>query len=141
MAIRLSNINLDIDEDFDVLENKVCKKLNISKDKINKLTIIKKSIDARKKNNIKFNYSVDVFCDKEKKVISNIHDKDVKLEEIKEVEQLKNGSQELKARPVVVGFGPAGIFAALTLARQGYKPIVFERGEDVDTRTKTVEEF
>lgn len=141
MAIRISNINLDIDEDFDVLENKVCKKLNISKDKINKLTIIKKSIDASKKNNIKFNYSVDVFCDKEKKVISNIHDKDVKLEEIKEVEQLKNGSQELKARPVVVGFGPAGIFAALTLARQGYKPIVFERGEDVDTRTKTVEEF
>jgi len=141
MTIRISNINLDIDENFDVLEDKACKKLNISKENINKLTIIKKSIDARKKNNIKFNYSVDIFCDNEKKILSKIHDNDVRFEEIKEVEPLKSGSQELKARPVVVGFGPAGIFAALTLARQGYKPIVYERGEDVDNRTKTVEKF
>ena len=141
MAIRISNINLSIDDELDVLENKACKKLNISRENINKLTIIKKSIDARKKNDIKFNYCVDVFCEKEKKILSKIHDKDVKLEEIKEVELLKVGSQELEARPVVIGFGPAGIFAALTLARQGYKPIVYERGEDVDTRTKTVEKF
>lgn len=141
MAIRINNINLDIDEDFNVLENKVCKKLNISRDNINKLNIVKKSTDARKKNNIKFNYCVDVFCDKEKKILSKIHDKDVKFEEIKEVEPLKTGIEKLKARPIVIGFGPAGIFAALTLARRGYKPIVFERGEDVDTRTKTVEKF
>lgn len=141
MAIRISNISLELDDDLDVLENKVCKKLNISKENINKLTIIKKSIDARKKNNIKFNYCVDIFCDKEKKVLSKIHDKDVKFEEIKEVEPLKAGIQELKTRPVVIGFGPAGIFAALILARQGYKPVVYERGEDVDTRTKTVEKF
>lgn len=141
MAIRINNINLDIDEDFNVLENKVCKKLNISKENINKLDIVKKSTDARKKNNIKFNYCVDVFCDKEKKILSRIHDKDVKFEENKEVEALKIGDQELNARPVVIGFGPAGIFAALTLARQGYKPIIFERGEDVDNRTKTVEKF
>lgn len=141
MAIRVSNINLGIDDDLNILEDKVCKKLNISKDSINKLIIIKKSIDARKKNNIKFNYCVDIFCDKEKKILSKIHDKDVKVEEIKDVEDLKSGTQELKNRPVVVGFGPAGIFAALTLARQGYKPIVYERGEDVDNRTKTVEKF
>ncbi|WP_160683961.1 FAD-dependent protein [Clostridium sp. C2-6-12] len=141
MAIRINNINLDIDEDFNVLEKKVCKKLNISKENINKINIVKKSTDARKKNNIKFNYCVDVFCDKEKKILSKIHDKDVKFEEIKETEPLKYGVEELKARPVVIGFGPAGIFAALTLAKQGYKPIVFERGEDVDTRTKTVERF
>lgn len=141
MAIRINNINLDIDDDSKILENKVCKKLNIFKENINKLTIVKKSIDARKKNSIKFNYSVDVFCDKEKKILSKIHDKDVKFEEIKEVETLQSGTEALKARPVVIGFGPAGIFAALTLARQGYKPIVFERGEDVDNRTKTVEKF
>jgi len=141
MAIRISNINLGIDDDLDVLENKICKKLNISKDNINKLSIIKKSIDARKKSDIKFNYSVDIVCNQEKDILSKIQDKDVKLEEVKEIELIKQGTQELKFRPVVVGFGPAGIFAALTLARQGYKPIVYERGEDVDKRTETVESF
>ena len=141
MAIRINNINLSIDDDLDFLEKKICKKLNISKDNINKLNIIKKSIDARKKNDIKFNYCVDIVCDEEEKILSKIHDKDVKFEEIKEVELIKKGTQELEFRPVVVGFGPAGIFAALTLARHGYKPIVYERGENVDNRTKTVEKF
>jgi len=141
VAIRINNINLSIDDDLDVLEKKICKKLNISKDNINKLNIIKRSIDARKKNDIKFNYSVDIICDNEKKILSRIHDKDVKVEENKEIKDIKPGLEELKCRPVVVGFGPAGIFAALTLARKGYKPIVYERGEDVDNRTKTVEKF
>lgn len=141
MAIRINNINLSIDDDLDVLEKRICKKLNIPKDNINKLNIIKRSIDARKKNDIKINYSVEVICDNEKKILSRVHDKDVKSEEIKEIEPLKRGIEELKYRPVVVGFGPAGIFAALTLAREGYKPIVYERGEDVDNRTKTVEKF
>ena len=141
MAIRINNINLSIDDDLDVLEKKICKKLNISKENINKLNIIKKSIDARKKNDIKFNYCVDIFCDNEEKDNFKIHDKDVKIEEIKEVELIKKGIEELNSRPVVVGFGPAGIFAALTLARQGYKPIVYERGENVDNRTQTVEKF
>ncbi|MDR3593772.1 FAD-dependent protein [Clostridium sp.] len=141
MAIRINNINLSIDDDFSILEKKVCKKLNISKDRINKLNIIKKSIDARKKNDIKFNYSIDILCDGEKKILSKVHDKDVRFEEVEEVKEIQAGIEELKCRPVVIGFGPAGIFAALTLARQGYKPIVYERGESVDKRTETVEEF
>ena len=141
MAIRINNINLSIKDDLIVLEKKICKKLNISKEHINKLNIIKKSIDARKKSDIKFNYCVDIICDEEQKILSKVHDKDVKIEEIKEIEVIKKGTQELKFRPVVVGFGPAGIFAALTLARQGYKPIVYERGENVDDRTQTVEKF
>lgn len=141
VAIRINNINLSIDDDFSILEKKVCKKLNISKDRINKLNIIKKSIDARKKNDIKFNYSIDILCDGEKKILSKVHDKDVRFEEVEEVKEIQAGIEELKCRPVVIGFGPAGIFAALTLARQGYKPIVYERGESVDKRTETVEEF
>ena len=89
MAIRISNINLSIEDDLEVLEKKICKKLNISKEHINKLNIIKKSIDARKKNDIKFNYCVDIVCGEEKKIFSKIHDKDVKIEEIKEVELIK----------------------------------------------------
>jgi uncharacterized FAD-dependent dehydrogenase len=141
VAIRINNINLSLDDELDVLEKKVCKKLNISKEEIIKMDIVKKSIDARKKNDIKVNYSINIFCNKEKKILSRIHDKDINFEEIKEVQSIQNGTQELKSRPVVIGFGPAGIFAALTLARHGYKPIVYERGEDVHQRTKTVEKF
>ncbi|WP_455810455.1 NAD(P)/FAD-dependent oxidoreductase [Clostridium butyricum] len=141
MAIRINNITLNLDDSEEILEKKVCKKLKIDKNDINKFIIIKKSIDARKKHDIKFNYCLDVICDKEKKILSKIHDKDVKFEEIKERELLTKGDIELESRPVVVGFGPAGIFAALTLAREGYKPVVYERGEDVDKRTETVDKF
>lgn len=141
VAIRINNINVSIDDNFDVLEKKICKKLNISRDKINKLNIIKKSIDARKKNDIKFNYTVDIFCNGEKEICSKVHDKDVRFEEFEEVKVIQSGTEELKYRPVVIGFGPAGIFAALTLARQGYQPIVYERGESVDKRTESVERF
>ncbi|MBE6071599.1 MAG: hypothetical protein E7208_06525 [Clostridium butyricum] len=141
MAIRINNINLNIDENFNDLERKVCKKLKISKENIKKIELIRESIDARKKNDIKFKYCVDAFCINEKSIFSKLHDKDIRMEEEKELEKLTYGNVPLKHRPIVVGFGPAGIFAALVLARQGYKPIVIERGEDVDTRTKTVDEF
>ena len=89
MAIRINNITLNLDDSEEILEKKVCKKLKIDKNDINKLIIIKKSIDARKKHDIKFNYCLDVICDKEKKILSKIHDKDVKFEEIKE--RFENG--------------------------------------------------
>ncbi len=69
MAIRINNLNLNIDEDFNDLERKVCKKLKISKDNIKNIELIKESLDARKKNDIKFKYCVDVFCNNEKKDI------------------------------------------------------------------------
>ena len=141
MAIRINNITLGLDDGEELLAKKVSKKLKINENDINELIIIKKSIDARKKNDIKFNYCIDVICDKEKKILSRVHDKDVKFEEIRKMEAITRGNEELKSRPVVVGFGPSGIFAALTLAREGYKPIVYERGEDVDKRTETVDKF
>ncbi|MGL4772847.1 MAG: NAD(P)/FAD-dependent oxidoreductase [Clostridium sp.] len=140
MTIRINNISLDIEEDLSLLNKKVAKKLRLSENDIKDLKIIKESIDARKKNIIKFNYCVDINCSNEKKLVNKLHDKDVKLEEEK-VEEFVFGEEKLEARPVVIGLGPAGLFAALSLARNGYKPLVFERGEDVDSRTKTVEEF
>lgn len=141
MAIRINNINLNIDEDFNDLERKVCKKLKTSKENIKNIELIKESLDARKKNDIKFKYCVDVFCNNEKKILSKLHDNDIKIDERRELERLVPGDKKLNHRPIVVGFGPAGIFSALVLAREGYKPIVLERGEDVDNRTKTVDEF
>lgn len=141
MSIRINNLTLSIDDNKEVLAKKICKKLKISDKDIKKLTIIKESLDARKKNEIKFNYCVDIKCDNEKKIVSKIKDNDVRLQEEDNGLKIEKGDVKLNHRPVIVGFGPAGMFAALTLAKNGYKPIVFERGEDVDSRTNAVKSF
>lgn len=140
MTIRVNNINLDIEESIERISEKVAKKLKISEKDIIDLKILKESIDARKKDSIKFNYCVDVKCNGEKRIVSRANNKDIKIEEEK-VEEFVYGNKVSKTRPVVIGLGPAGLFSALTLAQHGYKPIIFERGEDVDNRTKTVESF
>ena len=141
MAIRINNIILSIEEDNSLIKKKVAKKLRIKEEDIHSLKVIKESIDARKKDDIKFNYCVDITCDNEKSVVKKINNNNVKLEDENKEEKFIYGNKKLKSRPVVIGFGPAGIFASLTLAKHGYKPIVFERGEDVDKRTETVEKF
>jgi len=141
MRIRINNITLNIEDPMEVLTARVAKKLEVTTDEILSLKIIKESIDARKKENIKFNYSVEVKLYNEGSIIFKNKDKDIIIEGNSIKEELRRGYTTLSSRPVVIGFGPAGIFAALTLAQNGYKPIVFERGEDIDTRTKTVESF
>ncbi|MDY4078546.1 MAG: NAD(P)/FAD-dependent oxidoreductase [Clostridium sp.] len=140
MSIRINNITLKLDEPMELLKKKVSKKLKIDKGEIKDFKILKESIDARKKHDIKFNYIIEVKCKNEKNLVERLKDKDIKLEgEVKE--EFVYGTKEMKSRPVVIGLGPAGLFAALTLAKHGYKPVVYERGEDVDNRTKTVEKF
>ncbi len=141
MAIKINNIALSIDEDKDLLLDKVLKKLKISKDEVKSFKIIKESLDARKKHDIKYVYCVEVEHNNEEKLVKKLKDKDIKLENPSYNAEIEFGGKELKNRPVVVGFGPAGIFAALLLAEKGYKPLVIERGEDVDKRTETVDNF
>lgn len=143
MTIRVNNIALDIEEDIDLLTKKVCRKLRVEEEQIESVKIIKESLDARKKNNIKFNYAVDVNVngEKESKIVARINDNSVKMENSILTDEFNFGDKKLGNRPIVIGIGPAGLFAALMLAKNGYKPIVFERGEDVDKRTITVENF
>ncbi|WP_195260806.1 NAD(P)/FAD-dependent oxidoreductase [Clostridium paraputrificum] len=141
MTIRVNNISLSIEEPLENLKGKVAKKLRINESDIFKFKILKESVDARKKDNIKFNYSIDISCNGEKRIVSKLKDKDIKIEDNIEEVKVESGNVVLEHRPVVVGFGPAGIFSALRLAQYGYNTIVIERGEDVDSRTKTVEEF
>jgi uncharacterized FAD-dependent dehydrogenase len=141
MAVRISNIALSIDEDLQLLKDKAAKKLSISKDSIDTFKILRESIDARKKDNIKFNYSVELSCANEEKVAKRAKDKDVSLEKETQIEEIAPGNKTLAHRPVIIGMGPAGLFAGLLLARKGYRPLIFERGEDVDSRTITVENF
>lgn len=141
MSIRINNITLDISEDIELLSKRAAKKLKIEEKNIKTLKIIKESIDARKKNNIKFIYNIEVKCDNEKKLAERINDKDIKIEKDNEPEKIIPGSKKIGNRPVIVGMGPAGIFAALKLAEQGYRPIVIERGDEVQERTNAVKKF
>jgi len=141
MSIKINNISLNLDEDQEDLKVKASKKLRIPLDKIQRINILKQSIDARKKENIKFNYALEIFTEKEANIVERLGDKDVMLLETAEPEKIVYGENKLSTRPIVVGMGPAGMFAALELAKNGYRPLVIERGESVDERTKTVETF
>lgn len=138
--LRVSNIKLDIDEKLSKLRPKVTKKLKVCDDEIIEFEIFRESIDARKRGHISFIYSVNVVLKNEKKILTK------KIKDVTKVEKIiytdvKSGRESMKNRPVVVGSGPAGLFATLLLAQRGYKPIMIERGVDVDTRTKDVEAF
>lgn len=141
MSIKVSNIVLDIDENIEDLKVKVAKKLRIREDEIKEFKIVKESIDARKKNLIKINYSVEVVCHNEGKVVERAKDKDIKIQEKNYNAEFQFGSKKINERPIIVGMGPAGLFAGLLMAQRGYKPLILERGEDVDKRTESINKF
>ncbi len=104
-------------------------------------SVCKKSVDARKKNNIKLVYSVSVECEcSDSFDLSLLKQYSFGFAEEKELE-ISYGSREMDGRPLVVGMGPAGMFCAMLLAEHGYKPILIERGDDVDTRLLKKEQF
>lgn len=141
MTIRINNISLSIDEDISLIRNKIAKKLKVNITDVEQFKIVKESLDARKKSMIKFNYCIDIDLENESKLVTNLNDKDIRIETSCYSDNYIYGDIKLKHRPIIIGLGPAGLFSALLLARKGYEPIIFERGEDVDNRTKTVDKF
>ena len=141
---RISQIKLALNEPKELLPKKIKKKLGNSI-KIKEYKIVKESIDARDKGDIKFVYTVDFDVEQRqgareialkpdpKKNLSIAPDMSYKAPE--------PGVRELKHRPVIAGFGPCGIFCALILAQQGYRPIVLERGKCVSERAEDVQNF
>lgn len=141
MPIRISNIVLDIDENIEELKARTAKKIRVREEEIKAFKIVKESIDARKKNSIKINYSVEIVCDNENKIVTRAKDKDVKIQEKNQAAEFKLGSEKMNERPIIVGMGPAGLFAGLLMAQKGYRPLIIERGEDVDKRTDSINRF
>ncbi len=130
----INNLNLPLDTDFGDAKAILSQYTKIKG--IVFATLYKKSVDARHKNNI-------VFCCS---FLAEVKDEKSALKQCKKAQVYTKKKYvwqkcESDVRPVVVGFGPAGMFAALTLARAGLKPIVFERGQDADTRKADVERF
>jgi len=138
--LRIKQIKLSIDDPMTKVKSLVAKKLHLKEEDLEDLIIYKESIDARKRDQIHFIYTVDVSVKNEKKIL-NKKLKDVSLTPDYHYKHPKKGTKALQHRPVVIGFGPAGMFAALLLAQNGYRPIVLERGQSVDERVKAIEEF
>ena len=138
--IRILQCKCGID-DKRTMEQLAADYLKIPVKEIRQVHIRKRSIDARKKQDILYVYCLDVVANKEKDLLKRHGKKGVVTAPQLGYHFPAGGMEPLAHRPVVVGAGPAGLFAALELARKGYHPILLERGQDVDTRGKDVEAF
>lgn len=140
--IRLRQVKILVEQDSEnTRKQKVSKLLRCKIEDIQKVIIRKQSIDARHKDQIFFVYELDVEVDQESKILKKNHSKDIFPTPDEHYHLPKRGSKKLHYRPVVVGSGPAGLFAAYLLAEMGYQPIIIERGEKMAERKKTVESF
>ncbi len=138
--IRINEIKLSLDEEESLLSAKASKILKINEKYIKSLTIYKKSIDARKKDDVHFTYSVDVeIALDEEQITRKCKSNKVSLAKpyVYEVPACQRKSE---FRPIVVGFGPAGMLAGIVLAEAGLRPIILERGKGIDERTRDVNE-
>lgn len=139
--IRVNEIKLPLSYSGEDLERAVAKLLKINISDIKTLTVYKRSVDSRKKNDIHFVYSVDIETRlNEGSLVNGFPESKASI--VKQFCYLPPPlNRSSKYRPVVIGFGPAGIFSSLLLARAGLNPLVLERGEDVDTRSAKVSHF
>ena len=133
------NASLKGDE-LNNLRDKCVKTLRIDASSIKDLRILKKSIDARKKPDVYYVYSLIIEADNESRMIkkniaANISLYDKKPYSYPHISDCKG------KRPIIIGLGPAGLFCGYSLARMGFRPIIFERGKTIEERTADVERF
>lgn len=136
MRYRIEQIKLNVGESHEALKKAIKKKLGKKELKIGEVEIVRESVDARRKPDVKLVYTVDFSCDEKlplKEPVKKEYDLTKVCGNIGMTASLK--------RPVVIGFGPAGMFAGLILAEAGLKPLIVERGQKVDERVRGVEEF
>jgi len=138
--IRVPEIKLSLDQDESMILKEVARKLRIESEDIISYSIFKKSIDARKKSDLHFVYTVDVELKNEDIILKKNSKKGI-TKAPKQSYEYKSIAPKNFTRPIIVGLGPAGLFAGLTLAQMGFKPIILERGKRVEERVKDVETF
>ena len=135
--IKLSQIHVPIKHSEADLRNAAAKLLRVSVSDIRELKILKQSIDARKKQEIGYSYAAAVSVNQEERLLR----KGFESYKPKRYHYAVTGTKPLKNRPVIIGAGPCGLFAAYMLAKEGYRPIVLERGPSMDGRVEAVEAF
>ncbi|MDU2065073.1 MAG: hypothetical protein E6713_09520 [Sporomusaceae bacterium] len=140
--LKISNFRIALTDDRP-LNEQAAKRLKLPVKAVRSVQILRRAVDARRKQNITFVHTllVDTTIAPGQVLAKLRHDKDVTIQNPTVEEPVVKGTQPLKERPVIVGFGPAGMLAAYTLAKEGYAPLVLERGGDMDRRTAAVERF
>lgn len=136
MKVAIHNIIVSVRKNQEKEIEKAIQKAGIAKDNVKGIFYLRKSIDTRKKQDIKFVYSIELSL-KERIPLQE----GGQIQEVKEAEEILRKANSLEKKVYIVGCGPAGLFAAYRLAEHGYQPIIFERGEEVDKRDLTTEEF
>ena len=136
LKLKLSNIKIPVSEGKN-LKNAVCKQFRIRTEDLKECRIVRQSVDARKKDKVLFDFQVEVLIpDSYQHLVGQPH-----VSECQAATELQYPKWAHEHQPVVVGFGPAGMFAALYLARCGAHPIVIERGERIEERQQSVQTF
>ena len=137
--IRINQIKLPVTHDTVQLEQKIKKALKLKADTPFQYQIVKKSIDARKKPDLFYVYSVDVETSDDQKILKKVNNNNVMSIKVKKyvLPEVINPSRT----PVIAGAGPAGLFCAYALMSEGFHPIVTERGKKVEERTADVQKF
>lgn len=140
--IEIKNLKIPLNAGEDEIKRIIAKKLRIKVEKISSFNVAKRSVDARKKDDICFVMSVDInlLCD-EKSLVKKLHDSNICEKTQNDSRKIHTVKLNAKCRPVICGSGPAGLFAALYLSECGAKPIVIEQGADVDSRLEAIQKF
>lgn len=139
--LKISQIKMPIESDFQQLEKKICDLLRIDKSRLIDWHIERKSIEARKHEKLSYVYSVTASVKNEKAVLSKNRKNNISKANNIEYSLPMHGEAVMDKRPVIIGSGPAGLFCAYILTLAGFKPLIIERGEKIEDRKKTVENF
>jgi hypothetical protein len=139
--IKINQLKLPVTHSEEELTHKIQKTLKLNEKTEFTYQILKRSLDARKKPELFYVYTIGVETAKEETVAKRVHSSSVTVEEPKTYQYPKRGSVPLSTRPLIIGAGPAGLFAAFLLCECGYEPVMIERGAPVEERTRDVLAF
>ncbi|EGQ9518143.1 NAD(P)/FAD-dependent oxidoreductase [Vibrio parahaemolyticus] len=136
--IRINEIKLPLDHEEDALLDAITKKLGIPAEKVISFNVFRRGYDARKKTNIHLIYTLDIIVEGDETALLAKFANDPHVRQTPDMEYkfVAKAPENLTERPIVIGFGPCGLFAGLVLAQMGFNPIIVERGKEVRERTK-----